>query len=350
MSVGRLRRGWRRGGVGLCALAAAGAVALLAAPAQGALHCGDTITKSKKLKANLVDCPGTALTIDGDGIDLDLNHHTIKGAGEDGIHVVAGSSKVAIHGGEIRFAADHGVLVDETSKLRLANLSVDRGENRGIQVNDSSSVRMTKVSVSEQGDSGVYLSGVEGARLETVGVEDAMSAGLDLTGVDGLTVEGSYLHGNGETGTGMAVSGVVNATFENILIEQWGNDGVRYFPGAGTVDNEFTDVRSIENGDAGFHIGNGETTKLRGVVAKGNANEGVYVDAEAADVKVNYGRFNGNANGLFFADGSSGSVRDNVANNNDEIGIRLPPSGVLVLGGNSASGNGVQDCVNLTCP
>ena len=40
---------------------------------------------------------------------------------------------------------------------------------------------------------------------------------------------------------------------------------------------------------------------------------------------------------------------DNVANNNGDTGITLPPSGVIDLGGNSASGNTNLQCVNLAC-
>jgi hypothetical protein len=353
MSVGGLRRGWERGRVGLCALAAIpAAAAFLAAPAQGAVQCGDTITKSKKLKANVVECPGTALRVDGDGIDLDLNGHTIRTPGEDAIHVVAGSSDIKIHGGKIRNAPDHGILVDETSKLKLSNLSVRGGANRGIQVNDSSSVRISKVEVSDQGEAGVYLSGVEGGHVKLVGIENTVGPGMDLTGLDGVTFAASAILGgeDSDDAAGMTISGVEDVTFENLVTKGWGQDGIAFFPGSGAGHNRFALVTSRSNGDTGFYIGNGDGTKLRGVIAKGNDTEGLFVESDAANVRVSKGIFNSNENGIFFADGSTGSVRDNVANNNAGIGITIPfPSGVTDLGGNRASGNGVVDCVNLAC-
>jgi hypothetical protein len=51
----------------------------------GTVGCGDTITKSTRLTANLVDCPTVGLVIAADGITLDLNGHRVDGgaAGDD---------------------------------------------------------------------------------------------------------------------------------------------------------------------------------------------------------------------------------------------------------------------------
>jgi hypothetical protein len=343
--------GWRRGGVGLCALVAVAGAALLAAPAQGVVQCGDVITKSKKLKANVVECPGTALTIDGDGIELDLNGHVIRTPGEDAIHVVAGSSDITIHGGVIRNAPDHGILVDETAKIKISKLAVRGGLNRGIQVNDSSDLRISNVGIADQGEAGLYLSGIDGAKVGPVGVEDVAGPGMDITGVDDLTLEhAGIIAGDSGTGVGLSISGVDSSTFYDLYIEGWGGDGVRYFPGMSGGDNSFTTVISRRNDDTGFYIGNGINTRFKNVVASRNETEGMFVDADAANVVVKKGRFNRNNDGLVFADGSTGSIGDNVANDNDEIGIIVPfPSTVEDLGGNRASGNGVVDCVNLAC-
>jgi hypothetical protein len=69
----------------------AGALALvtvLAGPAAASppaeLHCGQTLTHSVTLQADLLDCPGDGLVIGADAITVDLNGHTIDGTAPSG--------------------------------------------------------------------------------------------------------------------------------------------------------------------------------------------------------------------------------------------------------------------------
>ena len=60
------------------------------------LSCGQVITSSVKLSANL-DCASDGLLIKGDNIELDLNGHTIKGPGPSASKIgisVAANDKV----------------------------------------------------------------------------------------------------------------------------------------------------------------------------------------------------------------------------------------------------------------
>ena len=71
------------------ALAAAATIAFATILALGAgpaaartadtLHCGDTVTHSVRLTADIRDCPGTGLSVGADGITIDLAGHTIDG-------------------------------------------------------------------------------------------------------------------------------------------------------------------------------------------------------------------------------------------------------------------------------
>jgi Right handed beta helix region len=90
----------------LLASAGAGAlalVALVASPAAAsppaALHCGQTLTHSVTLEADLVDCPGDGLVIGADGITVDLNGHTIDGVAPSGCEPSA-STTVGIDNGD----------------------------------------------------------------------------------------------------------------------------------------------------------------------------------------------------------------------------------------------------------
>jgi len=58
-------------------------VAALAFPAQASadhVACGDTITASTTLDADLVDCPGSGIIVGADNITRDLNRRTISGS------------------------------------------------------------------------------------------------------------------------------------------------------------------------------------------------------------------------------------------------------------------------------
>ena len=75
----------RIGFVGVAAIAGM----VLAAPAEGALECGDTVTGDRKLTQDLVDCPDTGLVVKDNGVTLDMNGHEIRGAGDYGIDMLA---------------------------------------------------------------------------------------------------------------------------------------------------------------------------------------------------------------------------------------------------------------------
>src|SRR5262245_8548444 len=101
----------------LAGLAAAGAAAFAAGPAAAsptaAVHCGQTLTTSVKLKADLVDCPGDGLVIGASGITVDLNGHTIDGVSTstdcdaDPRGLPAG---IANHGGFDRVTVGNGTI------------------------------------------------------------------------------------------------------------------------------------------------------------------------------------------------------------------------------------------------
>jgi hypothetical protein len=57
-------------------------VGMLASPAsaEDPIECGDTITHSVTLTADLGPCPGDGLIVGADGITIDLGGHTLTGS------------------------------------------------------------------------------------------------------------------------------------------------------------------------------------------------------------------------------------------------------------------------------
>ncbi|MDF5757218.1 right-handed parallel beta-helix repeat-containing protein [Spongiactinospora sp. TRM90649] len=85
----------------VCALAAALAVALPARAHALVVNCGDTLTGSVTLTADLT-CAGHALTVDADNVTIDLNGHEIIGNGTGNAITVRARKGISVSNGVIR--------------------------------------------------------------------------------------------------------------------------------------------------------------------------------------------------------------------------------------------------------
>ena len=332
----------RIGFVGVAAIAGM----VLAAPAEGALECGDTVTGDRKLTQDLVDCPDGGLVVQDNGVTLDMNGHEIRGANDYGIEML-GAKNVTIKNGAIRNNLSTGIYAVNTNRLTLNNLDVINPGNRGIQVIQSNGVTIKKSVVRKAPNDAFFFTQLNNATATNVAVAKGDGTGFDISDVDGLTVEDSSVEGDDVTSSGgISVVGTSEGSeFRDMEIEDWGDVGLE-LDATGT-GNVIDDVTSTDN-EYGFSIGAGEA-KVRNSVASGNGDDGLLVNGLDA-VRVTKGRFNGNGDeGIQFQASTTGAVGDNVANNNVDTGILLPATGVTDLGGNSATGNGVANCVNVSC-
>lgn len=131
-------------------LLAAGAL-LLPAGAQARtrqVSCGETITTSTTLAADVTDCAGEGLVIGADDVTLDLNGHTVGGNGSGvGIEDTAGRSGVTIEGGTVK-GFDVGVDVANADHTGVTAVSA-QGGIAGILVVSSREIRVVDDSVSQ---------------------------------------------------------------------------------------------------------------------------------------------------------------------------------------------------------
>lgn len=215
------------------ALAVAGALAIGASPAaasQPAVHCGQTLTKSVKLKADLVNCPGDGLVIGGSGITVDLNGHTIDGVSEPSAscdrpeHPTTGIAnhgvydEITVENGTIQQfdrGFDAGSSTDGMSDSRLHDLVVRANRFGGI----SFGTAVIASDVHNQVDHNVVVnspcgSGIEvntgqantfsGNRIEDVGTGIVICCGSDS---DGNVAEGNRIRKTGGAGVLVFQSG-----------------------------------------------------------------------------------------------------------------------------------------------
>ena len=106
-------------------LVVTGVAAIAAGPAAAsppaALHCGQTLTHSVKLKADLVNCPADGLVIGAAGITVDLNGHTI-----DGVPATGCDRPETFHGGVKNDGGYDGITV-EAGTIRQFDSGVSAG-------------------------------------------------------------------------------------------------------------------------------------------------------------------------------------------------------------------------------
>lgn len=135
--------------------AALGSVLVWKGPAEG-LVCGEVVRKSARLEADL-NCPGHGITIDGDGIVLDLVGHTITGPGKGGwvwperalssIGIrVTGKRTVTIRNGRITNFAT-AVLLEDSQGATVEGITSD-SNHYGIYLFRGSGVVLSRVQVS----------------------------------------------------------------------------------------------------------------------------------------------------------------------------------------------------------
>ena len=287
--------------------------------------CGDVLTHSVRLRADLACAPGeTALTIGADDIVIDLGGHAITGASL-AVDGRGGFDGIIVRGGELR---------DNTLGIRLA----------GVQ-----DARIAHLTISG-GLEGVSATG--GGDLIVRDVDScAVFNPIVLSDETGDVVRRSRACGSE---IGMTVAGSRDVKIVDSEFEGNTRVGLRL---SGTEDSVVRDSRATGNRRVGFSIAGGSTgIRFVGNVAKHNAS-GIEVEAGATGnlLRGNVASVNDVPPGVppFSSDGidvfePSTVLADNVANRNPGFGI-YAPDGAVDAGGNRAHGNGLGDCVNVSC-
>jgi hypothetical protein len=287
--------------------------------------CGDVLTHSVRLDADLTCAPGdTALTIGADGIVIDLGGHAITGASL-AVDGRGGFDDVIVRGGELR-DNDLGIRLAGVDDGRLAHLDISGGlegvsaiggERLSVRDVDSCATFNPIVLSDETGDAV--------RRSRACGAE----TGMTVTRSDDIIVADSEFEDN--VRVGLRLSGTDDSVVRYSSAS--GNRRVGFSVGAGS-----TGVRMIENearhNATGMEVEAGATgTRLRGNVASVNDAPPFlgFLPTDGIDVFE-----------------PTTVLTDNVARRNPGFGI-YAPNGAVDGGGNRASGNGAGDCVNVSC-
>ena len=392
--------------LGVFAVAWAASPAFAAAPPAAAVQCGQVITSDTTLANDLVDCPGTALTIGADGVTLDLGGHLVDGtnaSGSEGI-AVDGRTGVTIRRGTVREFRVNGVALRDAGDATVADLTVsaigaggvegedvsagifvrgsddvDLRDNRvsndvdafqadgivvlaskrvelkrndtsanawnGMVVVDSPRARVLSNRTVGNGNSGIFVASAPSVRIARNVAGDHEkpdTAGIAMLQVTGGVVVGNRLRGNRASGIALE-NGTTSTTVARNRI-RGGGDGIAVFD-----SNDNTVVRNRVMDAGGFGI----------VLDEFFAEDG----SDGNTIAHNSLSRGGVAGILVTGPSTSNTLSENLASRNASDGIRVRTAGnqlerntanrnrrrgidavagTVDAGGNRASGNGLS--------
>jgi type 1 fimbria pilin len=347
------------------------ALALIgAAPASAQPACGDTITQSTTLTADL-NCNGVGegVTIGAPGITLDLGGHRISTYGTAVRN--PGYADVTIRNGSISFDT-RGVVLTGATGNTIRDILIE-GLVVGIELRDSDDnrivanrLRSALIDVDSNSDGNVVRENVvsehEGV-ISVSGSHTRIVRNIVWTGEDtAMFVGGHYnevLHNTLVAARSTLLhlgSGGDHLIADNELLQYesiHGNPGVEV---AGSSGNLFRD-NHVAGAPLGIWVESGADNAFRRNVLDGEVDltftrtepDGFRVESGVTGTLLQNNTVQGFADDGIDVEAPGTVIRRNTANDNGDLGIEAVP-GVVDGGGNHATGNGnPSQCVNVVC-
>jgi parallel beta-helix repeat protein len=265
-----------------------------------ALACGDTVSSSVTLSADLLDCPDVGLRVAyAAGVRINLNGHRITGApgSSAGISVVEGHKVIVEGGGAIS------------------------GFDAGVAVNDSSKVSISRLRFFDNRANDVYLRNVTASVVRDNRMHDSRM---------GVIVDGPGVSMN-------------NLITRNTFMDQYQGVYIRGGDDNRVISNTMRDNQvgvGIASGSGNLVEGNGIHSNVNGVVI----SNGVPGGSGAHDNRVVRNKIYDNTIGLIATGSSGGYLKYNLVDRNTfrggQTGIELSNKWVY---GTTVSDNGLYD-------
>jgi parallel beta-helix repeat protein len=331
----------------LVALAGAGVALVLAVGAEGgpakaqSVSCGDTITQSVKLTADLHCSASDGLDVGANRVTIDLGGHTIFGVSPYNGVAVNGYAYTTIKSGTI-VGSVNAVFLDTAPHSTVTGIVARQNPGVAIAVTDSAFTAVSKVTVVAYGYEGVYLQ-TDGSSL----TKSTVSAASNPVGI-GVVVWGSGNTVSGNTVSASAKAGILvqygggNQVTKN-HVQGAGNDGIRLYDtqGAAVESNSVT-------GSAGVGIlveSTSDGTTLTKNSVSASAADGIEISTDSLGSLITGNTSSGNRSSGIDVENTdpSSKLGKNSADLNALDGI-VGAVGDTDLGGNRGNDNGQTDC------
>lgn len=331
----------------LVALAGAGVALVLAVGAEGgpskaqAVSCGDTITQSVKLTADLHCSTSDGLDVGANRVTIDLGGDTIFGVSPYNGVASNGYAYTTIKNGAITGFAG-AVFLDTAPHTTVTDIVARQNPSVAIGATDSTFTSVSKVTVVAYGYEGVYLQS-DGSSL----TKSTVSAASNPVGI-GVVTWGSGDSVSGNTVSASAGAGILvqygggNQVTKN-HVQGAGSDGIRLYDTQGAAVESNTVTGSAGVGILVEATSDGTTLTKNSVSA--GAADGIEISSDSLGSLVTANNADGNRSSGIDVDNSdpSSKLGKNSADLNALDGI-VGAVGDTDLGGNRGNDNGQTDC------
>lgn len=301
----------------------------IAAPASAAppvtLNCGDVVTQSVTLAADVVctDDTSPGLVVGADGITIDLGGHTVRTtvghSSQIGIDNTAGHDHVTIRNGTVA-TFDTTIALTAASHNRVSR-SVLLPFGTGVVIQGGRDDRVTDSSFGARG-AGIDVESSPGVRIVGNTVNAAFSTPILVNSSDGLIARNATQGPD----VGIRIAGNSNRVVRNSTADLTVASGARNL----IERNSVTEGVLISD-------------PIEGVLA-----DGLLVSADATRTVLLQNTATQNQNDGIHVLSPSTFIFGNVANENGNYGIEAVPG--VISARNHASGNGnPAQCLNVVC-
>lgn len=303
----------------IAVLLAATTGALVAQPALAdrshgtSVHCGQVITHDTRLSNDLVDCPGTALIIGADGVDLDLRGHVVDGVnapGSEGI-AVDGHEHVTIVNGTVRDFRVNGIAFRDSAQGRVRCLTIRRIGAGGAEGEDVSA------GILATGSAGLEIT----ANRVSNDVEAFQADGIVVLGSPGVEVTRNASSSNAWNGIVVVDSPDARLVGNRTVSNENSGILVAVSPSVVVARNYAADHRNEDTG--GIVLLATENGRVLGNRLSDNASSGISIENGTTGTKVAGNRVRGGGDGIALYDSPENSVAGNSVANAGFAGIYL---------------------------
>jgi parallel beta-helix repeat protein len=291
--------------------AAAVLTAIAIAPTQAFadhVSCGDVITEDTTLDSDL-DCPDSpALVIGADHVELDLGGNHVGVFGEGVLN--EGYDHVTVRNGSVGIGI--AIVIRDADHNRVEDVTAWGGPGGGILLERSDHNRIVGNRAGGDELGGVLLlDGSDDNVIARNRLEAGLGSGLGVYASDGNLIRRNALSGTHTAslivGPGADGTTVARNDFDGRSGASPSGDGI-------VVAAETTDTLLVRNNVRGYH----------GYVFLEHFGDGIRVESPST------------------------TITRNVSDDNARWGILAVP-GVIDGGGNTATGNGAGQCLNVDC-
>jgi parallel beta-helix repeat protein len=305
------------------------------------LTCGQTVTTSVVLTADLLNCPGDGLVVGASGITIDLNGHSIDGVGlGTGIRNSGFDHTTVTNGGTTARVEqfDHGLQFGPGASGNIVEkLTVYNNEFTGVELDNADDNNRIRNNVIErQAKRGIsVIGGSSGNVFADNELTGNQGEGFVVVQSGGNRLENNRISGSGDGG--LILEGAVGNTLLGNTIGN-SSDGAIVLR-LGSNDNLVQGNSSTLNQDAGMTVSDSTGNRILSNTLHDNGDSGLVLQSSHGNT-VTGNDVSRNTGGIDLSRADNNLIESNIADHTTGDGISVAHSLNNTLRLNRAGHNG----------